>query len=123
MNIRFKSEGPFFAIGVVAAELRVHPQTLRHYERLGLVKPRRSKGNVRLYSQADLERMEQIQRLVNDLGVNLAGVEVILNLTERMERLQQEMDEKLDAQREQYEAEIARLKGLLQRVTQNYQEM
>ena len=120
MNIRFEGEGPFYAIGVVAEVLRVHPQTLRHYERLGLVKPRRSKGNVRLYSHADLERMEQIQRLVNDLGVNLAGVEVILNITERMERLQQEMDERLAAQRQQYEAEIARLKGLLQRVTQNY---
>lgn len=120
MSIRFRGEGPFFAIGVVAEVLRVHPQTLRHYERLGLVKPRRSKGNVRLYSHADLERMEQIQRLVNDLGVNLAGVEVILNLTERMERLQQEMDDKLAAQREQYETEIARLKSLLQRVTGNY---
>lgn len=120
MNIRIESEGPFFAIGVIAAELRVHPQTLRHYERLGLVKPRRSKGNVRLYSQADFERMKLIQRLVNDLGVNLAAVEVILNLTERIEKLQLEMDERLAAQREQYETEITRLKGLLQRVTSNY---
>ncbi len=120
IETRLEEDEPYFAIGVVAHKLKVHPQTLRHYERLGLVRPRRSKGNVRLYSYADVERMEQIQRLVRDLGVNLAGVEVILNLMERLEKLQQEMEDLVRAERKRHEAEIARLKGLLQRVTQNY---
>ena len=62
----------------------MHPQTLRYYERVGLIEPSRTRGKIRLYSQRDIERLQLIQRLVNDLGVNLAGVEVIMNLTERL---------------------------------------
>lgn len=71
--------------------LEVHPQTLRYYERAGLVQPSRSRGNIRLYSQRDIERLRLIQRLMDDLGVNLAGVEVILNMTERIKELEQEV--------------------------------
>lgn len=80
-------------ISVVAETYRVHPQTLRLYERLGLLKPSRSDGNTRLFTDADLHRLEIILNLTRDLGVNLAGVEVILNMREKMESMQKEMDE------------------------------
>jgi len=79
-----------FVISVAARLLNVHPQTLRYYERAGLIQPSRSRGNIRLYSTRDIERAQQIKRLVEDLGVNLAGVEVILRLTERLR--EQEME-------------------------------
>ena len=85
-------EEPLYYIGVVAKMLDLHPQTLRHYERIGLVVPQRTEGNVRLYSQRNVDRLQKINRLTSELGVNLAGVEVILNLLERMDELQQEME-------------------------------
>ncbi|MCG3141542.1 MAG: hypothetical protein HDKAJFGB_02837 [Anaerolineae bacterium] len=82
------ADEPMFVISVAARLVEMHPQTLRYYERAGLVKPKRSRGSIRLYSQHDIERLRKIARLVDDLGVNLAGVEVILNLTEKVESLQ-----------------------------------
>ncbi|MFN8632600.1 MAG: helix-turn-helix transcriptional regulator [Chloroflexota bacterium] len=79
-----------FVISVAARLLNVHPQTLRYYERAGLISPSRSRGNIRLYSTRDIERAQQIKRLIEDLGVNLAGVEVIMKLTEQMRELQQQ---------------------------------
>jgi len=84
---------PCYVISVVSEMLNLHPQTLRYYERIGLVVPARSAGNVRLYSQRDIERLQRISRLTSELGVNLAGAEVILRLTETIEELQAEMDE------------------------------
>jgi MerR family transcriptional regulator/heat shock protein HspR len=81
-----------FVISVAARLLNVHPQTLRYYERAGLISPSRSRGNIRLYSTRDIERAQQIKRLIEDLGVNLAGVEVIMKLTERMREMEQEME-------------------------------
>src|SRR5438067_5666566 len=81
-----------FVISVAARRLNVHPQTLRYYERAGLISPSRSRGNIRLYSTRDIERAQQIKRLIEDLGVNLAGVEVIMKLTERMREMEREMD-------------------------------
>jgi len=83
----------YFSIGIVAQMLRVHPQTLRLYERRGLVRPTRTEGNTRLYSREDIERLRMILRLANDLGVNLAGIEVILKMRERIEQLERERDE------------------------------
>ena len=80
---------PLYLISVVATMLEIHPQTLRLYERLGLICPSR-RGHIRLYSDADIARLQQIQRLKNDLGVNLAGIEVILRLLDRIDELQQE---------------------------------
>ena len=80
-------------IGAVAGTYGIHPQTLRLYERQGLLKPSRSQGNTRLYTDRDLERLEVILTLTRDLGVNLAGVEVVLNMREKMERLQTEIEE------------------------------
>ena len=83
----------WYVISVAARLLEVHPQTLRYYERAGLLQPSRSKGNLRLYSQADIDQARQIKRLIDDLGVNLAGVEVILRLTDRIRRLEEELTE------------------------------
>ncbi len=82
-----------YMISAVAETYGIHPQTLRLYEREGLLKPSRSDGNTRLYTAGDLERLELILSLTRDLGVNLAGVEVILNMRNRMEEMQAEMSE------------------------------
>lgn len=83
----------FYAIGVVAKMFSVHQQTLRLYEREGLLKPSRSQGNTRLYSEKDLERLELILNLSRDMGVNLAGVDIILNLRERIAEMQKQMND------------------------------
>jgi len=83
-------EHGYFVISVAARILNVHPQTLRYYERAGLIQPSRSKGNIRLYSATDLNRARYIKRLIEELGVNLAGVEVIIHLTERLRLLEEE---------------------------------
>jgi MerR family transcriptional regulator/heat shock protein HspR len=80
-------------ISSVAETYQVHPQTLRLYERLGLLKPSRSEGNTRLYTEEDLERLETILNLTRDLGVNLAGVEVILSMREKMEKMRKELED------------------------------
>ncbi len=84
-------------ISVVAEMFDVHPQTLRTYEREGLIRPSRTGGNTRLYSEEDLERIDLILRLTNELGVNLAGVEVILNMRDRMEQMRREAAEAFEA--------------------------
>jgi MerR family transcriptional regulator/heat shock protein HspR len=81
-----------YTISAVAAQYEIHPQTLRLYEREGLLKPSRSEGNTRLYTDADLERLEVILSLTRDLGVNLAGVEIILNMREKMDEMQREFE-------------------------------
>lgn len=91
----------FVMISAVSERFDIHPQTLRMYEREGLLTPRRSEGNTRLYDQEALERLEVILTLTRDLGVNLAGVEVILNMREQMEGLQQEVDRLLSVVRQQ----------------------
>ena len=88
-----KKEETFYAIGVVAKMFNIHQQTLRLYEREGLLKPARSDGNTRLYSDKDLERLELILNLSRDMGVNLAGVDVILNLREKLQEMQQQINE------------------------------
>jgi len=83
---------PIYVISVVAKMINIHPQTLRLYERLGLICPQR-RGNIRMFSASDLERLRQIQRLKDDLGVNLAGIDVILKLLDRIEQLQDEIEQ------------------------------
>ena len=110
---------PAYFIGVVAEITEVHPQTLRHYERIGLVKPSRSPGNVRMFSQEDIERVHLIQRLTSELGVNLAGVEVVLNMRESHRRQAAEHERVLNDVTQRYEAEIARLRNALRRATRD----
>jgi MerR family transcriptional regulator, heat shock protein HspR len=81
-----------YTISAVADQYGIHPQTLRLYEREGLLKPSRSEGNTRLYTDLDLERLELILSLTRDLGVNLAGVEIILNMREKMDAMQREFE-------------------------------
>jgi len=83
---------PVYLISVVANMLNIHPQTLRQYERDGLIEPSRTKGRMRLYSQRDIDRMKMILRLTRDMGVNLAGVDVILRLKEQMEKMEEEIE-------------------------------
>ena len=91
-------------ISIAARMVGMHAQTLRQYERIGLVEPKRSRGNIRLYSRSDVARLLQVQRLMSDLGVNLAGVEVVLRMYERMQAM--------DAELERLRREIQRLRDL-----------
>jgi MerR family transcriptional regulator/heat shock protein HspR len=102
---------PCYVISVAAKLVDLHPQTLRRYEEIGLIKPARASGR-RLYSLRDIERVRKINRLVNDLGVNLAGVEVVLTMSERIKSLQKE----INRMQAEFEAEIKRLRRELERV-------
>src|SRR5437588_9445173 len=82
-----------YMISAVAEQYQIHPQTLRLYEREGLLTPSRSEGNTRLYTEEDLERLEVILKLTRELGVNLAGVEIILNMREKMEAMQNQIEQ------------------------------
>jgi MerR family transcriptional regulator/heat shock protein HspR len=84
-------KGRFYMISVVAKAYGIHPQTLRLYEREGLLKPSRTDGNTRLYSEDDLKQLEVILNLTRELGVNLAGVEIVLNMRRKMEQVQSEV--------------------------------
>lgn len=88
-----KTKKAAYMISAVAEQYSLHPQTLRLYEREGLLKPSRSEGNTRLYTQEDLERLEVILKLTRDLGVNLAGVEIILNMREKMAEMQRQIED------------------------------
>lgn len=104
-----RDDEPCYIISVAAKMVRLHPQTLRYYERVGLIEPRRSAGNVRLYSPRDISRLRRIARLTDELGLNLAGVEVILRMGERIRELQREME----LMQADFEMKIGRLRGLL----------
>jgi len=87
---------PVYLISVVASMLDIHPQTLRQYEREGLVEPSRTQGRMRLYSQRDIDRMKLILRLTRQMGVNLAGVDIILQLKEQIDNMQREIEQLKD---------------------------
>jgi MerR family transcriptional regulator/heat shock protein HspR len=95
-------------ISAVADQYEIHPQTLRLYEREGLLKPSRSEGNTRLYTDSDLERLEVILHLTRDLGVNLAGVEIILNMREKMGEMQAQIQEFIASLNRELAARTAR---------------
>jgi MerR family transcriptional regulator, heat shock protein HspR len=104
---------PRYMISVAAELVGMHPQTLRIYEAKGLVRPKRTPGNTRLYSEADLERLRLIQKLTSELGLNLAGVETVIKLEDemkrlraRLERLEREMREEIRNVHRQYKREI-----------------
>ncbi|TET74347.1 MAG: MerR family transcriptional regulator [Dehalococcoidia bacterium] len=99
--MEFEDSEPCYVISVAARMLGLHAQTLRYYERAGMIEPSRSAGNRRLYSTEDIDRLRRIKTLIDDLGVNLAGVEVILRMGERMADMERQM--------RRLEAEIRRL--------------
>jgi MerR family transcriptional regulator/heat shock protein HspR len=105
-----------YTISVAAELVSVHQQTLRHYERLGLIEPARGKGDIRYYSPEDIDRIQQIRRLVNELGVNLAGVEVVLHMRDHIEQLQRDSEEAMRRMRAEHESEIRRLKDIIVRL-------
>jgi MerR family transcriptional regulator, heat shock protein HspR len=114
-----KSDGAWYVISIAAQKAEVHEQTLRHYERLGLIAPARkgdSPHSPRLYSDHDIERVVQIRSLMRDLGVNLAGVEAILHMKDRMEQMQEEMEQEFRELHNQHIAEIRRLKEIIERL-------
>ena len=104
---------PVYAIGVAAKLVETHPQTLRMYERMGLVEPHRSAANRRLYSEEDLDKVRRIQHLTQDMGVNLAGVEVVFRLLRQMDDLREEMERHMNRQ----------LRDLREHMHQQMQEM
>jgi MerR family transcriptional regulator/heat shock protein HspR len=97
-----------YMISAVAEQYEIHPQTLRLYEREGLLKPSRSEGNTRLYTNGDIERLEVILHLTRDLGVNLAGVEIILNMREKMGEMQAQIQEFIASLNRELAARTAR---------------
>lgn len=114
-----KSDGAWYIISVAAQKAEVHEQTLRHYERLGLIEPARkgdSPHSPRLYSDRDIERVVHIRALMRDLGVNLAGVEAILHMKDRMEQLQDDLDKEMMQLRDQHASETRRLKEIIERL-------
>lgn len=111
-------EHPRYMISVAADLVGMHPQTLRIYESKGLVRPKRTPGNTRLYSEADLERLRLIQRLTTELGLNLAGAETVIRLEDeldkvraRLERLERQMREEIRNVHKQYKREIVLYRG------------
>ena len=102
----FDVDEPCYVISVAAKLVELHPQRLRYYDRIGLLRPSRTAGRMRLYSQHDVETLRKISRLTEDLGVNLAGVEVVLNMARRIEELQRQ----LELQQQQGAAETERLR-------------
>jgi len=101
--MNFDETEPCYVISVAARMLGVKTYTLRYYERIGIIEPSRSQGNLRLYSERDIAQLRRVKTLMDDLGVNLAGVEVILHMAQRMSELQHQMEE--------IEAELKRLRG------------
>ncbi len=113
------SDGAWYIISVAAQRADVHEQTLRHYERLGLIAPARkgeSPHSPRLYTDRDIERVVQIRGLMRDLGVNLAGVEAILHMKDRMGTLQDELAQEMQNLQTRHEAETRRLKDIIERL-------
>ena len=100
---------PVYMIGVAAGLCGVHPQTLRQYERLGLVVPQRAGAKNRLYSEADIRRVRRIQRLTQEMGVNLAGVELILRLLDEMEEMRRDMEQQFEEFANEAERRLAQL--------------
>jgi len=106
-------DSPRYMISVAADLVGMHPQTLRIYEQKGLVRPKRTAGNTRLYSEADLERLRTIQRLTTEFGLNLAGVELVLRMEDqlqrvqaRMERIERQMRDEIDKVHRQYRRDL-----------------
>ena len=108
MAQRDKNEAVYM-ISIAAKLCEVHPQTLRMYERVGLIRPQRVSRKNRMYSDADIERLRRIQHLTHDMGVNLAGVDVILRLLEQMEDMRRQMEEEMDRMHNEMEKRIQEL--------------
>lgn len=101
-----KKNIPLFTISIVAKFLDIHPQTLRMYERLGLICPSRSDGQTRLYSEEDIEKVKKIKHFTQDMGVNLAGVEIILKMLDRMQQIEEEFEKERKLLEDEFEKKL-----------------
>ncbi|TMB64931.1 MAG: MerR family transcriptional regulator [Chloroflexi bacterium] len=119
-DFRKQDQEPCYVISVAARLVGLHAQSLRHYERIGLIEPSRSHGRQRLYSQSDVQRLRHIQRLIQDLGVNLAGVEVIIHMNERVRRMEEEM-ERLRAELQSYRDRVLPVVHNKEQATENWE--
>jgi MerR family transcriptional regulator/heat shock protein HspR len=112
VDVFFEDDEPCYVISVVAKLVDMHPQTLRYYERVGLIKPSRTAGRIRLYSQRDIDSLRRIARITEELGVkNLAGVEVIINMNRRIEELQRQLAELQQRYTEEIAAMLAKMRA------------
>lgn len=109
---RIDQDKPLYVISVAAELVDMHPQTLRLYERKGLIEPSRSAGKTRLYSQRNIDQLREIRRLTQELGVNLAGVEEIIRLRQRLDVLQQRMEERIGTLQERLQLELIGARAL-----------
>jgi MerR family transcriptional regulator/heat shock protein HspR len=105
LSSNIREDEPCYVISVAARLLGLHVQTLRYYERMGIIEPSRSRGNIRLFSERDIARLREMKRLMGELGVNPAGAEVVLRMRDRIRVLEQERDA--------LQLEVVRLKGAL----------
>ena len=110
----FSDDRPLYVISVAAELVDMHPQTLRLYERKGLIEPSRSAGKTRLYSQRDIEHLREIRRLTQELGVNLAGVEEIIKLRRKLDTLQDKMEQNISTLQVKLKDSIDTYKGALE---------
>lgn len=116
MKIRRKKG--FFSISAVAKMFSVHQQTVRLYEKQGLINPKRSTGNTRLFSEEDIDRLEEVIYLTHEMGINLAGVEMILRLKKQIKKMQGEMNKIFDSTQEELDLETEKSKALVQASSQ-----
>jgi MerR family transcriptional regulator/heat shock protein HspR len=105
-----------FTISIAAEMVNVHAQTLRHYERIGLIAPKRSQGKIRYYTLEDIERLDTIKNLIEHQEVNLAGVKAILRMQQQIDEMREDMRQQIEEMRAGYEGEIARLKAIIRRM-------
>jgi MerR family transcriptional regulator/heat shock protein HspR len=113
---RWSERGIRFTISIAAELINVHAQTLRHYERIGLIAPKRSEGKIRYYTPEDIDRLTLITSLIEQRKVNLAGVQAILELQEQMAEMRAEHERHIEETRARYDGEVARLKGIIRRM-------
>jgi len=116
MKIRRKKG--FFSISAVAKMFSVHQQTVRLYEKQGLINPKRSTGNTRLFSEEDIDRLEEVIYLTHEMGINLAGVEMILRLKKQIKKMQNEMNKIFDSTQEELDLETEKSKAIVQTSSQ-----
>lgn len=121
--IMMKRKKGFFSISAVAKMFSVHQQTVRLYEKQGLITPKRSAGNTRLFSESDLDRLEEIIHLTHELGINLAGVEMILKLKKQIKKMQDDMNKMFDSTQQELEKEAATSKNAVQMNAERLQSM
>jgi len=115
MSNKIKRKKAFYSISAVAEMFTIHQQTIRLYEKEGLITPKRSEGNTRLFSEEDIEQLEQVIYLTHQMGINIAGVQMILKLQKKMQKMQKEMNKIFENTHQELEEEVIHSKQLIQK--------